>query len=752
MDVIQMTEEITPGPLLQALASLNTISKAINNLDAAASRNIEEILGLIGRSAVKVIPGSSAILYAYNELQKQFTACSSVIADEDVQYIPDLKPRENGLGGRAIQFRQPVVSYNEKDLQINPQMLHQGVKTGAAFPLIVGESIVGVLYIYLYEERLFSKMELLLLENFVNQAAMAIFHAHRSASAIQDLNRKEEENERLRRAGMLISSRLDLQETLETILQMALEVMNAHYGIFRLVDRKGEYLISAAFAGEIAVAPISEDLPIDDHSVMGWAAAHRQSLHIDDVQQAPWSDIYHPLYRELEMRSELTVPLISASGRMEGVLNLESPHVAAFSDADSHLLQAFATQATIAIQEVKLLESLKEISEGILKEPLLSVLEKVVCKVVELVNADECGVWLLQKDKFIFSAGTEGLQGLTILSEDQGMISNLLDQPAVLHIDNADQCRKLFPQQPGSNDLWDQVLIFPLISGDGQHQRTSGYLCVFYSPEEGPRAISSNWDEKVISILAHYAVLAMQNSDSIEALQHAQNQTTLVETFAALGDVAANLLHQLNNKFGTIPVRIQGLQDKYPELLEQEPYLEKNLMAIEESARQAMEIMQENLHLLHPIHQEPVIISTCLADTIQNLHIPDSVKVKIENLDTLPPVRAGFQVLRMVFTNLIDNAMHAMNEQGSITIRGEKLADSILVLVEDDGPGIPDEIQRKIFEFQFSQSRAQAKQRMGFGLWWVRTIMTRLGGSVEVQSDGVHGTLFTLQFLVEEAA
>jgi sensor histidine kinase regulating citrate/malate metabolism len=77
------------------------------------------------------------------------------------------------------------------------------------------------------------------------------------------------------------------------------------------------------------------------------------------------------------------------------------------------------------------------------------------------------------------------------------------------------------------------------------------------------------------------------------------------------------------------------------------------------------------------------------------------------------------------------------------------VAGAILVRIEDDGPGIPDEIQKKIFEFQFSQSQPQVKQRMGFGLWWVRTIMARLGGAVWVQSDGQHGTIFTLQFPVD---
>ena len=104
----------------------------------------------------------------------------------------------------------------------------------------------------------------------------------------------------------------------------------------------------------------------------------------------------------------------------------------------------------------------------------------------------------------------------------------------------------------------------------------------------------------------------------------------------------------------------------------------------------------------------------------------------------------------MVFSNLVENAIHAMKDSGDIFIRGQFDGENIFVHVEDNGPGIPDDIQRKIFEFQFSRSRAQVKQQLGFGLWWVRTIMARLGGSVRVQSDGMNGTVFILKFPVED--
>ena len=124
---------------------------------------------------------------------------------------------------------------------------------------------------------------------------------------------------------MLISSRPRLEETLEVILQMALEVIEAHYGIFRLVDKSGRNLITRAVAGEQLARSKVEALPIESASVMGWVACHHQPVCIHDLRAQPWSQIYYPLDADLEMRSELAVPLIGASGRLEGVLNLENP-------------------------------------------------------------------------------------------------------------------------------------------------------------------------------------------------------------------------------------------------------------------------------------------------------------------------------------------------------------------------------------------------------------------------------------------
>jgi signal transduction histidine kinase len=54
-------------------------------------------------------------------------------------------------------------------------------------------------------------------------------------------------------------------------------------------------------------------------------------------------------------------------------------------------------------------------------------------------------------------------------------------------------------------------------------------------------------------------------------------------------------------------------------------------------------------------------------------------------------------------------------------------------------------LHEHIFELNFSGRTNTRIGKLGFGLWWVKTLMTRLGGSVQVESDGEHGTTFRLR-------
>jgi signal transduction histidine kinase/GAF domain-containing protein len=705
--------ETDPRPL-EALASLNQISNAINRIGSDNSDQTDWSLQLIVDSAIRVIPGSSAVIYTYDHQTGMFENDSRVSAEPEerkptsVRDQPNDAPRSHGIGMRTIQRQHRCFSYEEPDLSVHPYHAALGVKAVACFPLIVAEQAVGLLYIYLHEERQFTYLEQLLLDNFVNQAAMAIYHAKRLAGIRRNLIRKDEELNQLRRAGLLISSRLRLEETLDSILHLALEITNAQYGIFRLLDKKGEYLVTRAVTGMELERPLIEKLPLDGNSIMAHVARTRVPLLISDLRQEPWSSIYYPLDSKLEMRSELAVPLINASGRLEGVLNLESPQMGAFSNDDNHLLQSLATYAITAIQEVRLLDALQEAAQLLISRPTRKVLDRLCEMANDLLNTSSSAIWL---------------------SNESGELQLASSNGPMHHVVNIFEAKN----QP-------HALLMPLPTGE--EARGLGLFGVFNA--DTGRSVESEWDKKVLACLANYAVLAMQNEAHQQALQSSQEQHWTAETFAAVGDISANLLHNMNNKVGTIPVRIQAIQDKYQQVLENDLYLANQLAEIERSAIYAMQIVQENLSHLRPIRMEPVEIDACIREAVRAVQIPASIVIETTGLENLPTVTAGRQSLTFVFRNLLENALAAMNGNGRIQIQGTHMLEAVEISLTDSGPGIPAELHNQIFELNFSRTGSQPG-KLGFGLWWVKTLMARLGGSVIVESDGRHGTTFRLR-------
>jgi signal transduction histidine kinase len=533
-----------------------------------------------------------------------------------------------------------------------------------------------------------------------------------------------------------------LEETLESILQMAMEVTGAKYGIFRLLDKSGQYLTTRAVAGENLARPLVETLPVDSTSVMAWVARNRQPVCISDLHDEPWSQIYYPLDVNLEMRSELAVPLIGANARLEGVLNLESPLVGAFGDEDSYLLQALATQAVITIQEVSLLDALQEVAHLLLTEPCQKVLAHLTELACSLLDAATSVIWVLKGQDLVLKSSCNGYAHDTRIPLGHSLAGIAVNTRAIVVSEDIRSDDRFHRPDLARSQNWTRALIVPLLQGI--ESEPLGAFSVYGSTAGPAHFAESEWDKKVLVTLADYAVLAVQNAARQEALKASQEQHSVAETFAAVGDIASNLLHYLNNKVGTIPVRIQGIEDKCQDALVASPYLSHNLDEIERCATEAMENVRESLSHLRPIRMEPVFLAARIADAIQSTQLSPGIKIKADRLDTLPVVMAGERTLTLVFTNLLENAADAMEGKGTIAINGSFDEEWVEITVSDDGPGISPQYHDHIFELNYSGRGTAHPGKLGFGLWWVKTLMTRLGGSVSVTSDGVRGTTFRL--------
>lgn len=742
--------KLSVSRLFAALARLNQIGAALNQQGTEDFASLERTLQLIVESATEVVPGSSATIYPFDNTSGSFDLSLRVSTDPEAG--PDVNdiPRAEGMGHRAAATRRRVLSYEIPQISLHPAKTATGAQVVVCYPLIAAEETLGVLYVYLHEPRRFDDLELLLLENFVNLTAITLSAVRRYTLAQQEQARKEKELRRLRRAGMLISSRSSLRETLEIILRMALEVTEARYGIFRLVDSSGENLVSHAFAGEREGRPAVETLPIDERSVMGWVAQRREPLLIDDLLDEPWRQIYYPLDHEIEMRSELAVPLIGAGGRLEGVLNLESPQVGAFSKQDRYILQIMANHAVTAIQEVRLLDVLQEISELLLTQTYPQVHQALVERACNLLNVPTSLIWLVEANELVLRASSDPALVGRRLPLGSYLTGQAVYTGATVIAYETRRVPNQVSQEPDFIPPFDSALIVPLY---GRDRLSGGETPIgafgVYSAVNAPRDFEqAEWDKKVLGILGQYAALAIKNTMHQEALRTAQEQRALAETFAAVGDIASNLLHRLNNIIGTIPVRVEGIEDKSRTALDADSYLALNLAEIEHSANEAMEVVRDSLFHLRPIRFERVCLDDCVAEALAKAVLRPEIKVQTGGLGDLPCVHAGPRRLVLVFVNLLENAADAMKDGGEIRIEGRQRNGWVDVRVSDTGPGIAEEFHERIFEFDYSTRKTERPGKLGFGLWWVKTLMVRFGGMVTVESDGKAGTTFTLSLPV----
>ncbi len=387
--------------LIKILTRLNEIGARVNQL--GIGHDLTTTLELIAAGAVEVVTAgvpangaeASTVIWVYDQARQEFDSESRVSAGEPQGASIDDFPRRDGLGRQAIRYRRRLSSYEPGAAHIHPLKQEVGACVLICYPLIVSDEVVGVLYVYRGDERRFDDVELLLLDNFVHLAGMAIYHGRQAGGLNKTLTRKVREMETLRRASHLISSRTNLDDTLQEILSIGLDMTAAQYGSFEFYDKTQDMLVTKALAGSKEHPADEPPLPVNESSVVGWVASNRQSLLIGNLHDSQWQAIYQPLFSDQEMVSEVAVPLIGVGDRLEGVLNIESPQPHAFTEEDLHLLEALATQAVIAMQEIRLLDAMQEIVEVLLTARVDDLLTLIVKRACELINAS-CGfIWLV---------------------------------------------------------------------------------------------------------------------------------------------------------------------------------------------------------------------------------------------------------------------------------------------------------------------------------------------------------------------
>jgi signal transduction histidine kinase len=122
--------------------------------------------------------------------------------------------------------------------------------------------------------------------------------------------------------------------------------------------------------------------------------------------------------------------------------------------------------------------------------------------------------------------------------------------------------------------------------------------------------------------------------------------------------------------------------------------------------------------------------------------------IKVEtDFGDIPRVRCYAGQLNQVFLNLLMNACDAIERDGTIVIRTRPIPEGVRLEFEDDGPGIPEEVQSRIFDPFFTTKPVGVGT--GLGLSLSHGIIERHGGRIMVSSRPGGGTIFTIELPLE---
>jgi len=229
-----------------------------------------------------------------------------------------------------------------------------GFLTFLAAPLRQQEKIIGSLNARRTAVRPFTAAQIKLLETFADQAVIAIENVRLFNELKESLEQQTATSEIL---GVIASSPNDIQPVLDIVAKTAAQLCDASDAVIHRID--GDNLRPAANYGPLPGRGGRESIPIDRDHIPARAIIDRQTLHIHDLAAVPEDDLPARFARSVGVRTVLATPLLR-EGIPLGTIHIRRLDVRPFTERQIKLLETFAAQAVIAIENVRLFKELQQ--------------------------------------------------------------------------------------------------------------------------------------------------------------------------------------------------------------------------------------------------------------------------------------------------------------------------------------------------------------------------------------------------------
>ena len=228
-------------------------------------------------------------------------------------------------------------------------------------------------------------------------------------------------------------------------------------------------------------------------------------------------------------------------------------------------------------------------------------------------------------------------------------------------------------------------------------------------------------------------------------LQEAEHKDRL----ASIGRLAAGVGHEINNPLAIINEKaglVEDLLAVTPDF-EHKKMITDSLKGISKSVIRCSAITHRLLGFAkrQEVKNQKLQVNDILREVmtfLENSMLTNRIKIDAQLQVDLPEVVSDQMQLQQVFLNILNNAIDAVGKDGNISVMSHVVAGDVRIIIQDDGPGIDDDILPHIFEPFFTTK--ESDKGTGLGLSITYGLIQKLGGDITVRSHVGRGTAFTV--------
>ena len=593
-----------------------------------------------------------------------------------------------------------------------------------------------------------------LLNIVANQVAIAV----ENARLYDGMVRRANEQASLVEAGHLLAGSLHMSDVLQRFTELVRTRLGVDVVRIWLQEAPGEYRLYAQ-AGLAEKPPTERRHFAPGEGIVGWVMEHLTPLQLPDLQVDP------RLQERDWAKSEGLVSMIALPLLLDdlpvGVLVAVTRTRREFQREETALAEALATSAAVAIRNARLheetelrlrhTETLVSISQVIGSTLELSeVLRRTTREMVRALGADMGVAWLINpaRDRFVPLVGYhipkhvfEGAPDMS-LGLDDAFFQRTGQLRAPVY--SSDSPSEPWADIPLARRLpHKSILVQPMF----WKEELIGAFTVVWLKE--PHRFTPQ-ELRLVEGIALQGAVAVENSRLYEGVKQQmaelkQTQAQLVQStkLAAIGELAANIAHEINNPLTTVLGFASFIAERLPE---GDPTREE-LNLIQEEAARARDIVRDLLQFSRQrdFMPESTDLNSVLEQVVAMVRRQGAlsiVNVHEEYARDLPPVQIDVSRIKQVFLNIINNAVYVMPDGGDLTIATARTDDGVAVSIRDTGPGIAPEHRDKIFD-PFFTTKPEVSGT-GLGLSVSLGIVQSHGGNIHVDSEIGQGSTFTV--------